>query len=327
VQAAAALLRGEAPAKPANGAGSGAQDDGQGAGSGAQGDGLDDGEGAGSGTQGDGLDDGEGAGSGTQGDGLDDGQGDGLDDGQGDGLGDGDGATGPVTVAELAKALGTKPGALMDDLQVEVDLVGEDGAKVVQSVTLGDLRRGYIGAETLRKERESFEQTSEAKGLEFMRTRADLESLGAAILPHVPQQVQAEFAAWQHKQIERERTLAHEAIPEWRDPSKFQADRGMMIEHLKPWGFTAADVYAIGDHRIAKYVRDNARKAQRAAEAEQRARNAGKPKPGQGPAPGVKQSALRQRLANIVQTGRAAKTEAEKTAAVGALLRTTGAIK
>lgn len=237
-----------------------------------------------------------------------------------------------VTVAELAKSLGVRPGELYDQVKVEVEVIGADGEKTRAPVSLGELRRGYVDAKRLERDREAFETDSDKRSLAFMQTRAELEALGGLIAPHAPREVVDRMQAMIGERDAREKVLMLEAVPEWKDSGRFVADRSMMIEFLKPWGFKAADVLAIADHRIARFVRDMARQARRSAEAERKARERGsgagangegKPR-GQGAPDGRRSVApLKARLANIVKAGRAATTQEGKTQAIGALLRAT----
>jgi len=232
---------------------------------------------------------------------------------------------GPLTLGELAKTLGVKEGELYDDVLVEVEGVGDDGAKSRQSVSLGELRRGFVGAKELEREREKFEEASDKRSLEFMQTRAQLEYLGALIEPHAPREVVERMTQALCERDARERALLLEAVPEWQDAARFTADRAVMIEFLKQWGFSPADVYGIADHRIARFVRDMARDAKRKAEAERKARQAGngQVKRGQAPDGRVGVTPLRAKLAKIVSAGKAATTQEGKTQAIGALLRST----
>ena len=229
-------------------------------------------------------------------------------------------AAGPLTVAELAKTLGVNTGELYKELMVPVD-TGTEGERV----SLEALRKGYVEAGKLERERETFEADADKRSLEFMQARAELERLGELILPNAPREVVDKFQGVLLQREARERALLLEAVPEWKDAAKFAADRSSMIEFLKPWGFSAADVYAIGDHRIARFVRDMSREAKRKADAERKARERGngEVKKGQAPDGRVSVSPLRVRLANIVKAGRAAQTPEAKTQAIGALLRGT----
>jgi hypothetical protein len=231
----------------------------------------------------------------------------------------------PLTLAELAKTLGVKEGELFDEVKVEVEGVGDDGTKSRQSVSLGELRRGFVGAKELEREREKFEQDADKRSLEFMQTRAQLEYLGALIEPHAPREVVERMTQALSERDARERALLLEAVPEWKDAARFTADRAVMIEFLKQWGFSPADVYGIADHRIARFVRDMARDHKRKAEAERKARSAGngQVKRGQAPDGRVGVTPLRAKLAKIVSAGKAATTQEGKTQAIGALLRST----
>lgn len=230
-----------------------------------------------------------------------------------------------IAPAELARALGVKEGELFANLEVEVELTDQAGVKSRQSVTLGDLRRGYRDAESLRSERESFEQEREAQSLEAMQSRRYFERVARELAPYVPKDVVGLVNQERAERIERERALLYAAVPDWKDPAKHAADRTAMIAYLKPWGFTAADVAAIEDHRVARCLRDHMRAAQRTRDAEERSRKA---KAGgasaETPTPGRTttrpQNGLALRVRSIIEQGKAAKTTAEKVSAVADLL-------
>lgn len=227
-----------------------------------------------------------------------------------------------ITPAELAKALGVKDGEIFEQLAVDVDLT-VDGKKTTEQVTLGDLRRGYIAAENLRRDRDSFDQEREAQSLEMMHGRRFFENMAERLAPYVPKDAIAILNAEKGQRLERERELLYAAVPEWKDPAKHAADRTAMIAYLKPWGFGAADVAAIDDHRIARFVRDMMNGAKRARDAEDRAKAARKQAGDGHPTSGRQHSSggFAVRVRSIIDQGKAAKTSTGKAEAAGALLR------
>jgi len=231
-----------------------------------------------------------------------------------------------ITPAELARALGVKEGELFDNLVIQdVDLVDAAGNKSKVNVALGDLRRGYIDAENLRVQREAYEQERDATSLEVMQARRHFERLAHSLAPYVPKDVIGILNQDRAERLERERALLYAAVPDWKDPAKHAADRTAMIDYLKPWGFGAADVAAIEDHRIARFVRDMMNAARRTRVAEEKARKAKQTggASAESPTPGRIQqrpSGLAVRVRSIIEQGKAAKTTPEKVAAVADLL-------
>jgi hypothetical protein len=231
-----------------------------------------------------------------------------------------------ITPAELARALGVKGSEIYEQLAVDVELTDPHGVKSTQSVTLGDLRRGYRDAETLRSQRDTFEQERDAQSLEAMQSRRYFERVAHAFAPYVPKDVIALVNQERAERIERERALLYAAVPDWKDPAKHAADRTAMIAYLKPWGFSAADVAAIEDHRVARCLRDHMNAARRTREAEDRARKAKQTggASAETPTPGRTvtrpQNGLALRVRSIIEQGKAAKTTAEKVTAVADLL-------
>lgn len=227
-----------------------------------------------------------------------------------------------TTTASVARALGVKEGDLFEELEVNIEQT-VDGRRTTEKVTLGELRRGYLGADALRRERDSFAEEREVQTLENMHSRRFFERLATQLAPYVPREAGQILEAERGRRLERERALLYAAVPEWKDAARHAADRNTMIEFLKPWGFTASDVGAIDDHRIAHFVRDMMNKDRRARDAETRAREQRKQVGGEHPTPGRRESGggLAVRVRSIIEQGKAAKTSEGKAEAAGALLR------
>lgn len=58
-----------------------------------------------------------------------------------------------------------------------------------------------------------------------------------------------------HLEDESRRLLS--VIPEWSDPTARQADLEKMGAHMEQYGYSAAEVNRLNDHRMVKYIRDN----------------------------------------------------------------------
>jgi|SRR5215471_1260954 len=226
--------------------------------------------------------------------------------------------------AELAKALGVKEGELFENLSIDVEQTDADGKRTRGAVSLGELRRGYVGAEKLRTEREAFEQERETSSLETMQSRRYFERIAHSLAPYLPRDVIGIVQQDQAARLERERVLMYAAIPEWKDAAKHAADRKAMIDYLRPWGFTSSDVAAIEDHRVARFVRDMMQGARRLRDAEERSRKAKQTggASAERPTPaGNRPSGLAVRVRSIIEQGKAAPTAAGKIEAVASLLR------
>lgn len=90
-----------------------------------------------------------------------------------------------------------------------------------------------------------------------IRTQRELEQILSAI---DPQQVRPELMqAWEARQkdyLSREREATLRAIPEWSDARKETADKAAILEALKPYGFTSADLENAVDHRLFRMLTD-----------------------------------------------------------------------
>ena len=63
-----------------------------------------------------------------------------------------------------------------------------------------------------------------------------------------------DYEMQQVRQAEQQKLL--EALPEWRDPARFKAEAGRMVEHAAQYGFAPEEVGAIVDHRMVRVLRD-----------------------------------------------------------------------
>lgn len=79
-------------------------------------------------------------------------------------------------------------------------------------------------------------------------------------------QVQQQQAQAQHEQqqalqqnLAAEREKLHTAIPEWRDPAAFEADRQKISQYARNLGFQDAELNQIFDHRYMRILHDAAR--------------------------------------------------------------------
>jgi len=195
----------------------------------------------------------------------------GTDTPKADSPGAGDGTIEELTLAEpgtevteltpviLAERLGIKPADLFRDLKIPVD--GGDAMTLEEFKDAGKDLRGVKQAQSdLAEQRVKFENDA-------MLQRQQLQSAIGKMPPNLLtddliREVQAEHE--QHVDTERRALLA--VRPDLADSGKWGGVRDLLVNHLKPYGFHAVEVDSIIDHRLAKYVIDNAEREARLIE-------------------------------------------------------------
>lgn len=161
-----------------------------------------------------------------------------------------------LTPAGLAKHLGLKPDELFKQFRIPVD--GGDPMTLEEFKEAGkQLREVNAATETLAEQRIEHENGMMQQRQTFQRALAKLPE--GAITPEMVAEVQQEHAA--HVQTQRRELVA--VRPDLAEPAKWQATHILMENHLKPYGFSSIEVSGIIDHRMAKYVIDNAEREKR----------------------------------------------------------------
>ena len=153
----------------------------------------------------------------------------------------------PYTVASLAEKLQADPKAVY---ALEVPLA--DG----QTVTLGALKDAYQPAAALAKDREAF---LEERGRHEAQRRQNDQELQefVRLLPREaldPRLLEKAKGALQANR-ETENAAFLKAVPEWQDPIRVTADRGVMENYVAGFGFSKADLATVTDHRLLRLVR------------------------------------------------------------------------
>jgi hypothetical protein len=152
-----------------------------------------------------------------------------------------------ATLEEVARALRLKP-AELNRMQLTVD---------GQRVNLGELKAGWSRVAKLDHERAEFEDRVTVTELEQIdahrRIMAVIDSFpDRALPPAVLQRVNQ-----QHEQNRQEQAaLLTKARPDWGDPKYVERERGAMLGLAKRYGFSAAEVGAILDHRHILILQD-----------------------------------------------------------------------
>lgn len=176
-------------------------------------------------------------------------------------------------LAELAKL------EVSDLYELEIPLEAANGESEGKTVTLGQLKDSMAKQGDLETETAAFEERRTKSENELLRARQQLQEIVASlpqgsIKPEVIARMNAETEQYRKAETER---LA-EAIPEWDDDARRESDRAMILEHMGEYGYSAPAFDGIIDHRMVKYVRDNALRWKRMNEALKKVEER-KPKP------------------------------------------------
>lgn len=208
----------------------------------------------------------------------------------------------PILFSDLAKGLGVEPGDLYD-----VEIALSEGR---EPVTLGALKDSYQDQAQITERETTLAEREVKASNDVMTARRQLEQL-VQLLPTIPPELIKQVETLDADKLRTEQRLMVEAIPEWSNAAVLAADSKAIAEHLKPYGFSAAEVGLIQDHRLAKYVRDQMLREQRikdatgTANAKTAAKNTGKKPARRGP----KQDRMA-KLRDIAATGKQGQRDA-----------------
>jgi len=161
-----------------------------------------------------------------------------------------------LTPTAVAEKLGIKPDKLFKDLRIPID----DGEPLTLEEFKGkgkELRGLKAAQHELAEEKVTFENSVMLQKQTLEKTLAKIPA--ELLTPEMVSEVQAEHRVT----IDRERIALHTIRPDLKDPAKWNATRELLLTHLAPYGFKTIEVDAIIDHRLAKYVIDNAEREQR----------------------------------------------------------------
>ena len=161
-----------------------------------------------------------------------------------------------LTPTSVAETLGIKPSELFERLRIPVD--GGDALTLEEFKGAGKDLRGVRQAQhELAENKAAFENAT-------MLQRQQLQAAIGKIPPELltPEMI-ADVQAEQKDTIATERAALLQVRPDLSESGKWAETRALLVEHLAPYGFNAIEVDGIIDHRLAKYVIDNAERAQR----------------------------------------------------------------
>ena len=153
----------------------------------------------------------------------------------------------PITAKSLAEKLGV-------DVKEVYEMkfpYGRDG----ESLTLGELKDVGIRARDLDSQTTTLEQDREAHTNDKMVSRAEMQNI-ISLLPEIPQALVDQAKAQYRNVVNQERISLMETMPSWTDPAKERADRDLILENLKTYGFTEIEMDHMMDHRLVKLLND-----------------------------------------------------------------------
>lgn len=219
-----------------------------------------------------------------------------------------------LTPKAIAERLGISPAEFMRGLTIPVD--GGDPLTLEQFKDAGkELRtvkdaQGELAESRVRLENDAMTQRQQLQAL--------LGKIPAgAVSEETISEIQSEHTAY----VDTERKALLAIRPDLKDSAKWNGTRDLLLDHLKPYGFHAVEIDKITDHRLAKYVIDNAEREKRVADLKLGAEKPGKPLQGSKPKP--RERSARRKTETTVQRGQRATSNRDKAAAVAELLGTT----
>ena len=164
-----------------------------------------------------------------------------------------------LTPKAIAERLGISPDKLFTEMQIPVD--GGEPLTLEEFKASGKDLRGLKAAQhELAEEKVAFENS-------VMTQKQTLEKAIAKIPPDaLTGEMIAEVQAEHQDTIRRERAALITIRPDLKDPAKWNSTRELLVAHLQPYGFREIEVDSIVDHRLAKYVIDNAEREKRIRE-------------------------------------------------------------
>lgn len=220
-----------------------------------------------------------------------------------------------LTPKSLAEQLGISTKQLFAQLKIPVD--GGD------AMTLGEFKDNGAALRGLNEAQNELAESKVNHENSVMHQRQMLQSAVARIpaeyiTPEIVGELQAEYQQY----VGLERNALHQVRPDLADAAKWNETRNLLVEHLRPYGFRAIEIDSIIDHRLAKYVIDNAERDKRVrqlnADGIQVADSAKLSKPSQQPAASSKRAASK----TAVKRGKAVGSNQDKAAQVAKLLGT-----
>jgi hypothetical protein len=156
----------------------------------------------------------------------------------------------------LAEKLGLKPEELFSRLKIPVD----EG----EPLTLEEFKDAGKELRGLKAAQGEFAEQKVAHENSVMMQRQILGRALAKVPPqYLTEDVIAEVQQEQAAYVEGERLKLLAVRPDLKDPAKWNSTQEALVEHLTPYGFMQVEIENLHDHRMRKYVIDNAEREQR----------------------------------------------------------------
>lgn len=135
-----------------------------------------------------------------------------------------------------------------------------DAGEETLAVTIGELKDQYRELQQVKQKASETDAARDEFGREQLLARQEFDAM-VAMLP--PEALTDEFRAQTRERIQQhvraETVKMLKIVPEWSDPQAADDDRRLIQKHAAKWGFNAAEIGLISDHRMLKYLLDNAR--------------------------------------------------------------------
>jgi len=156
-----------------------------------------------------------------------------------------------LTPKSLAETLGLKTDELFSRLKIPVD----DG----EPLTLEEFKDAGKELRGLRTAQTEFAELKVAHENSVMTQRQILQRALAKVPPqYLTEDVIAEVQQEQANYINGERAKLLAVRPDLKAPEKWRSTQEALVAHLTPYGFMQVEIENLHDHRMRKYVIDNA---------------------------------------------------------------------
>ena len=155
----------------------------------------------------------------------------------------------PDSLEGLSKRLGVKPEQIYD---VKIPL--KDGA---EPLTIGQLKDRVSELVDLETRETQFEQRRLRSEGDMLRAQAEIREL-LTMVPkeHIRPEIVDKIRKRHDANMQREREMTLEHIPDWHDEKKRAEDLQGMIDFLGDYGFDETFIGTVSDHRAIKFIRD-----------------------------------------------------------------------
>lgn len=155
----------------------------------------------------------------------------------------------PDSMEGLSKRLGFKPEQIYN---VKIPLA--DGA---EPMTIGQLKDRVGELVDLETRETQFEQRRIQGEGEMLRAQAEVREL-LAMVPkeHIKPEIVNKIRQRHEANMQRERKMTLEHIPEWKDEKRRTEDYQGMIDFMSDYGFDEGFLGTVSDHRAVKFIRD-----------------------------------------------------------------------